>query len=78
MELSKEVNNIIVESYEFAKSNKDEFVTAEHLLYAITFEERFIEAVDELNSDALALRENLVNYISEYVEESKGYKIQES
>ncbi|WP_343008902.1 ATP-dependent Clp protease ATP-binding subunit ClpA [Clostridium celatum] len=78
MELSKEVNNIIVESYEFAKSNKDEFVTAEHLLYAITFEERFIEAVDELNSDALALRENLVNYISEYVEESKGSKIQES
>ena len=41
MEITREVNNILVEAYEVAKKYNHEFVTAEHLLYAITFEERF-------------------------------------
>ena len=42
MQISGEVNDIILKGYELAKGNKDEFVTAEHLLYGITFVERFI------------------------------------
>ena len=33
MQISGEVNDIILKGYELAKGNKDEFVTAEHLLY---------------------------------------------
>ena len=42
MEITREVNNILVEAYEVAKKNKHELVTVEHILYAITFQERFI------------------------------------
>ena len=45
MQISGEVNDIILKGYELAKGNKDEFVTAEHLLYGITFVERFINAL---------------------------------
>ena len=48
MEITREVNNILVEAYEFAKKNNHEFVTAEHILYAMTFEERFIEVMPAL------------------------------
>lgn len=78
MQVSKEVNNIIVESYEFARSNKDEFVTAEHLLYAATFEERFIDTIKQLGGSVESLREKLVDYISEYVDESKDNNTHES
>lgn len=69
MEISREVNEIILKSYDFAKSNKDEFITAEHLLYGITFEDRFINALEELNYNAIDLRKKLDEYISEYIEE---------
>ena len=69
MEMSREVNEIILKSYDFAKSNKDEFITAEHLLYGITFEDRFINALEELNYNAIDLRKKLDEYISEYIEE---------
>ena len=63
MEISREVNEIILKSYDFAKSNKDEFITAEHLLYGITFEDRFINALEELNYNAIDLRKKLDEYI---------------
>jgi len=69
VEISREVNEIILKSYDFAKSNKDEFITAEHLLYGITFEDRFINALEELNYNAIDLRKKLDEYISEYIEE---------
>ena len=69
MEISREVNEIILKSYDFAKSNKDEFITAEHLLYGITFEDRFRNALEELNYNAIDLRKKLDEYISEYIEE---------
>ena len=68
MEVTNEVNDIIVSAYEVAKGNKDEFVTAEHLLYSITFQERFINVVSNLDGNVLSLRENLSNYINEYIE----------
>ena len=70
MEVTKEVNDIIVNAYEVAKGNKDEFVTAEHLLYSITFQERFVNVVSNLDGNVLRLRGNLSNYINEYIEES--------
>ena len=69
MQISGEVNDIILKGYELAKGNKDEFVTAEHLLYGITFVERFINALSKLNGSAVNLRKKLDEYISEYIEE---------
>ena len=78
MEITREVNNILVEAYEFAKNNNHEFVTAEHILYAITFQERFIEVVEELSSSIDDLRKNLLYYLNNYVEKDESGKIQES
>ena len=63
MQISGEVNDIILKGYELAKGNKDEFVTAEHLLYGITFVERFINALSKLNGSAVNLRKKLDEYI---------------
>ena len=78
MEITREVNNILVEAYELAKNNNHEFVTAEHILYAITFQERFIEFVEELSSSIDDLRKNLLQYLNNYVEKDESGKIQES
>ena len=58
MEITREVNNILVEAYEFAKKSNHEFVTAEHILYAITFQERFIEVIEDLKKSIDELRKN--------------------
>ena len=78
MEITREVNNILVEAYEFAKKNNHEFVTAEHILYAMTFEERFIEVIKELEGDIDKLRRNLLDYLNNYIEIDESGKIQES
>ena len=78
MEITREVNNILVEAYEFAKKNNHEFVTAEHILYAMTFEERFIEVIKELEGDIDKLRRDLLDYLNNYIEIDESGKIQES
>ena len=37
MQVTKEVNEVIVGAIEFARENKHEYVTAEHILYKCTF-----------------------------------------
>ena len=78
MEITRKVNNILVEAYEFAKKNNHEFVTAEHILYAMTFEERFIEVIKELEGDIDKLRRDLLDYLNNYIEIDESGKIQES
>ena len=78
MEITREVNNILVEAYEFAKKNNHEFVTAEHILYAITFQERFIEVIEELKGNVDELRSNLMEYLNNYIDKDENGNIQES
>ncbi|MEN8076560.1 ATP-dependent Clp protease ATP-binding subunit ClpA [Clostridioides difficile] len=78
MEITIEVNNILVEAYEFAKKNKHEFVTAEHILYAITFQERFIEVIKELEGNIDSLRNDLFDYLNNYIDKEENENIQES
>ena len=78
MEITREVNNILVEAYEVAKKNKHEFVTAEHILYAITFQERFIEVIEELEGNIDKLRNDLLDYLNNYIEIDESGKVQES
>ena len=74
MEITREVNNILVEAYEIAKNNNHEFVTAEHILYAITFQERFIEVIEELEGNIDKLRSDLLNYLNNYIEIDESAK----
>lgn len=78
MEITREVNNILVEAYEVAKKNKHELVTVEHILYAITFEERFIEVIEELQGNIDELRNNLLEYLNNYIDKDENGNIQES
>ena len=70
MEITREVNNILVEAYEVAKKNRHEFVTAEHILYAITFQERFITVIEELEGNVEDLRNKLLDYLNNYIEKA--------
>ena len=78
MEITREVNNILVEAYEVAKKNNHEFVTAEHILYAITFQERFITVIEELEGNVEQLRSKLLDYLNSYMERDEIGKVQES
>ena len=69
MEVSRELNDIIIEAFNYGKKNKDTFITAEHLLYALTFNESFINAVNNCEGNIEKLRSNLEEYIIEYVDE---------
>jgi len=78
MEITREVNNILVEAYEVAKKNKHELITVEHILYAITFQERFIEIIEELKGNIDELRSNLMEYLNNYIDKDENGNIQES
>ena len=78
MEITREVNNILVEAYEVAKKNKHELITVEHILYAITFQERFIEVIEELKGNVDELRSNLMEYLNNYIDKDENGNIQES
>ena len=78
MEITREVNNILVEAYEVAKKNKHELITVEHILYAITFQERFIDVIEELKGNIDELRSNLMEYLNNYIDKDENGNIQES
>ena len=78
MEVSIELNDVIIRAFNHGKKNKDTFITAEHLLHALTFNERFIEAVNNCDGDIESLRNNLDEYINEYVDEGNNDIPQES
>ena len=78
MEVSIELNDAIIRAFNHGKKNKDTFITAEHLLHALTFNERFIEAVNNCDGDIESLRNNLDEYINEYVDEGNNDIPQES
>ena len=78
MEVSRELNEVIIQAFNHGKKNKDTFITAEHLLYALTFNQSFIDAVNNCDGDIDSLRNNLEEYINEYVDEGVDDIPQES
>ena len=59
MQVTKEVNEVIVGAIEFARENKHEYVTAEHILYKCTFIEKVQNAMEKCGADIENLRKNL-------------------
>ena len=78
MEVSRELNDVIIQAFNHGKKNKDTFITAEHLLYALTFNQSFIDAVNNCDGDIDRLRNSLEEYINEYVDEGVDDIPQES
>ena len=57
------------------REKNSEYITPEHLLYAATFDERFVEyALENCGGSLENLRYNLNTYIRTYMEESKVVK----
>ncbi len=70
MEVSRVVNDIIIDAFEFAKKEKHEYITPEHLLYAATFQNELIDVVEKCNGSIENLRNNLLKYLSENIYKS--------
>ncbi|MDD6795569.1 MAG: ATP-dependent Clp protease ATP-binding subunit ClpA [Clostridiaceae bacterium] len=52
----------------FAEEKKHEYVTAEHLLYIITFNKKFIKVFESCEGDIKTLRHNLEEYLNSNIE----------
>ena len=78
MQVTKEVNEVIVGAIEFARENKHEYVTAEHILYKCTFIEKVQNAMEKCGADIENLRKNLNEYFNEYIKTTENTGIQES
>ena len=72
MKVTSEVNNILVKAYEEAKDRNSEYITPEHLLYAATFDNTIMNAIEELGADINGLRYNLSTYIKTYINKKNG------
>ena len=78
MQVTKEVNEVIVGAIEYARENKHEYVTAEHILYKCTFIEKVQNAMEKCGADIENLRKNLNEYFNEYIKTTDSAGIQES
>ena len=68
MKYSTEVEKILGHMITYAKANRHEFITAEHLLYSSTFNEEFINSFKILKGDIEKLRKDLEEYFNENIE----------
>lgn len=72
MEVSRVVNDIIIDAFELAKKEKHEYITPEHLLYAATFQNEFMDVVEKCNGNVENLRSNLLEYLTTNVYKNNG------
>ena len=78
MKITKSVSDLILRAFAEAKSNKDEFITPEHLLYASLFLKDVIEVIESLEGNVEILKDNLRGYINEYISKTEDREPQES
>lgn len=65
MKYSNVVNDILTKMISFARDNKHEYITAEHLLFVITFNDEFERCFNECGGSTSKLRIDLEEYINE-------------
>ena len=74
MRYSIEVEEILAHMLTYAKTNRHEFITAEHLLYSCTFNEEFISSFKSLDGDIYSLRKDLEGYFEENIEKVEEFE----
>ena len=62
---SKVLEELFIKAVSFAKEEKHEYVTPEHLLYMITFNHEFEQSFKRCNGDINKLREDLEGYLKD-------------
>lgn len=67
MNITNEVNLILLKAYKEAKGKNSEYITPEHLLYAATFDKNIESAIKECGGSLENLRYNLNTYIRTYI-----------
>ncbi|MCF0149620.1 MAG: AAA family ATPase [Clostridium sp.] len=68
MDISKVVRDILLRAYSTAKTNKNEYVTPEHLLLSALDDDVFKNIIVKLNGNIDELRYDLTSYINENLE----------
>ena len=64
MELTAQLSNIINSAVDMAAERNDRYVTVEHLLYSLTFDDSFADNFAYLDGDIDALRDDLYNFLN--------------
>ncbi|MDP4089287.1 MAG: ATP-dependent Clp protease ATP-binding subunit ClpA [Bacillota bacterium] len=78
MKITKKANNIIIRAYEEAKTNRDEYVTPEHLLYAAVRDNVMADIIRDCGGNSEELRHNLREYLDQYITKVEDGEPQES
>ncbi len=78
MNITRDLNYIILKAFEEAKNSNNEYVTPEHLLYSALSNEEVIGAIDKCGGNVEELKANLIEYIGEYIDSIEGITPQES
>lgn len=71
MNLSKQVESLILQMTVFAKEHKHEFVTPEHLLYVMLSDKDFSAAFKNCGGNIEALKNDLENYLEKELTETE-------
>lgn len=71
MNVSKQVEDLIMRMTVFAEQKKHEFVTPEHLLYALLFDKDFSKSFENCGGNTEALKRDLENYFEENLTSSE-------
>lgn len=68
MRYAENVRNILNQAVNFAREKKHEYVTPEHLLFVMTFDDDFADAFEEAEGDIELLRKELDEYLNKNCE----------
>lgn len=68
MKFNSHAEKIILGAMSYAKENNHEYITAEHVLYFMTFNEEFIKSFQGCNGNIDKLRMDLEGYFNENIE----------
>lgn len=78
MIIDKRVNDILINALDYAKNNNHEYITPEHILYSALNDQEFVDIIIKYDGDVEELRDNLSNYLDEYISKKEGVDPQES
>ncbi len=66
--VSSELNSIFSDAISFAKENRHEYITVEHIFFALIHNQNIVEILSECSVDVEALRHSLQTYFVQNVE----------
>jgi len=66
--VSQELNSIFSDAISFAKENRHEYITVEHIFFALIHNQNIVEVLSECGVDVEALRQTLQTYFTQNIE----------